>query len=233
MTKALRTAICLLVSIPLFSVLGPTAKAALHPLELPSVPADSPSFSAADNRLQLSLALGLRTVLPARAENDTPTAPKLNLVPPTILTGNPNLLVGNDAFHVISRERYHSWNIRPADDMRDEWDFFRRATTGPDNLERLSQLFDVDEKERPWSTTTTVHLMAPTNSWLVPFATIAHEVDVNEDLSRFGIGAGAMILFNKNVNFGAEIIRFSGDRSSTNDAFSSETRFWTRLQVEF
>jgi len=62
---------------------------------------------------------------------------------------------------------------------------------------------------------------------------MAHEVDVNEDFSRFGLGAGVMIIFNKNANFGAEIIRFSGDRSSTNDDFSSETQFLTRLQMEF
>jgi hypothetical protein len=111
----------------------------------------------------------------------------------------------------------------------------RRATAGPSTLERLGQMFEVEEQERRSSTITSVHVLAPTGGWLVPFMTVAHESDANADMARMGLGAGAMIKLGRQANLGAEVVHFGGggERSAGVDGFGKETRFFTRLQLQF
>jgi hypothetical protein len=113
-----------------------------------------------------------------------------------------------------------------------EWRFLRYGVLGPEGLDKFGEMFDVDETERPWSTTTNVHVLAPTHDWFVPFATVAHEVDSLDQFERYGFGGGTLINIDEHTTFGTEILYF-GDQSDYNDTLSRETRLIARLQIEF
>jgi hypothetical protein len=222
MVKARASVLCLLAAAVVL-LLGLRVRAGgLHRLELALLTTDNP----------------LPRTLPTHEELSHPPADSIHKL--TLAdaqpTSIPALLVGYRA-PVLEHAGYQNLDIRPSEDLRDQWNFMRRATSGPSALERLGSLFDVEEDERPWSTVTTVHILTSSHSdpgSLVPFATVAHEVDVNEDMSRIGIGAGAMLILSKHATLGAEVVHFgdSGDHAA-NDSFSTETRFLARLQLSF
>jgi hypothetical protein len=130
------------------------------------------------------------------------------------------------------RERTSDLNwIAPASSQTaKEWAFIRSEVVGPDELEALGDLFDVDEDERPWSDTTTVHVLAPTGGGFVPFVTVAHEVDSLDLYERYGLGGGAQISLGKNTTIGTELIYF-GDRLNSENA--KETRMMAHLEIQF
>jgi hypothetical protein len=163
------------------------------------------------------------------------TPRKLSIHPLEPVLPNTDFIVGGQAANVEFGPSDVTLRSNSPADMRAEIQFIRERITTPGFFDRLATLLDVDEVERPWSTTTTVHFMAaePARGKLVPFATLAHEIDVNEDFERLGIGAGAMIILQKNISLGAEVIYLGSDRSSLNAGFNREALFMSRLQIEF
>jgi hypothetical protein len=207
-------------------LLAKPTQAAVHPLDLHPIPTDNPiehslirhdiTSHDANTRIHHQLTLA--------ASQPTPIAA---------------LLVGYRS-SVLEHHQFQNLDVKPSEDLRDEWNFMRQATESPSVLEQLADRFDVQEEDRPWASTTTVHILSDPDArpgTLVPFATLAHEIDINEDYERIGIGAGAMIILGKNANIGAEIIHFGGGGNTgsdrANDLFSTETRFLARLQFSF
>jgi hypothetical protein len=225
MIKATASALCFAAVLLVLLLVNPV-QAAVHPLDLHLMYADNPPERS----------LGVHDISSQDANNALRHRLTLVASQPTAIAA---LLVGYRA-PVLEHHRFQNLDVKPSEDLRDEWNFMRRATSSPSALEHLAELFDVQEDDRPWATTTTVHILSSTDAapgTLVPFATLAHEVDINEDFERIGIGAGAMIILGKNANIGAEIIQFGGGGNTAsdraNDLFSTETRFLTRLQLSF
>jgi hypothetical protein len=215
------------------SVLAPVAGAAIHPGALTLAPGADTGFFAADSNMQLGLTLGLRS-------DSAPTttapvkAPKLSIAAPADVPFVPShdFVVGSEALRSFNAQAARG-QARPPADFRPEWDFIERQVAGPGIIERLGDMLDVDEQERPWATTTTVHFLAPSGGLLLPFATLAHQIDADEDFERFGLGAGAMLILDKHATLGAEVIYYGADHASSNSGFNRETQFLARLQIEY
>jgi hypothetical protein len=123
-----------------------------------------------------------------------------------------------------------TWRSPASTHFAEESAFLRSIVVGPDFLDALAERFDVADDERPWSTTTTVHVLATTKDWLVPFATLAYELDSVETYDRFGLGGGLEFKFDDNTTLGGEAIYF-GDR--VDDALPRETRFLAKFEIDF
>ncbi len=123
-----------------------------------------------------------------------------------------------------------TWRSPASTHFEEESAFLRSIVVGPDFLDALAERFDVNDDERPWSTTTTVHVLASTKDWLVPFATLAYELDSVETYDRFGLGGGLEFKFDNNTTLGGEAIYF-GDR--VDDALPRETRFLAKFEIDF
>jgi hypothetical protein len=123
-----------------------------------------------------------------------------------------------------------TWRAPASTNFEAESAFLRTMVVGPDFLDGLAERFDVNDDERPWSTTTTVHMLASTKDFFEPFATFAYEEDSVETYDRLGMGGGLQFRFDDNTTLGAEAIYFS-DRVS--DALPRETRFLAKFELDF
>ncbi len=157
-------------------------------------------------------------------------APELSLRPTGIIAYTDFTIGRQSLAKLRQRTSDLNWRMPASTNTAKEWAFIRREVIGPEGLDALAEMFDVDEEERPWSDTTTVHVLAPTGNWFVPFATVAHEVDSLDNYDRLGIGGGAQMTIGKDMTVGTELIYF-GER--LNDANVRETRLLTRLQIQF
>ncbi|MCL2648564.1 MAG: hypothetical protein FWD61_16420 [Phycisphaerales bacterium] len=119
--------------------------------------------------------------------------------------------------------------------LHDEADSIRDRVSSPGFFDRLANLFEVDEVERAWDTTTTVHFLVaePAVGQFTPFATVAHQVDVNDIAERMGIGCGLLYKLSKNISVASEAVYLGSDRTLGNSGFNSEAIFMARLQIEY
>jgi hypothetical protein len=107
------------------------------------------------------------------------------------------------------------------------------APPAPSALDRVGKLLNLEETQRPWSTTTTLQLQAPMKGAVEPFIAVAHESHVTDDRARIGYGAGARIKVGRNASFATEVLHFSGETAALNSSFAAETRAMVRFQIEF
>jgi hypothetical protein len=111
----------------------------------------------------------------------------------------------------------------------------RLPAPADDPLEALGNAFDVQEDERPWSTTTSIRLQAKQGDGIgqwVPFLSVAREVGSVEDRERLGIGGGLAYYFAPNASFASELLYF-GDRGNSNNAWERETRITLAFRIDF
>lgn len=158
----------------------------------------------------------------------SPEIARLKLTPPNHLLPASNLLVGVDS--VPALPDLNAVAATP-DDLA-EWNLLRYSVTGPQGLDALGDMLDMDETERPWSTTTTVHLLAKFGTPVVPFFSVAHEVDALDNFDRFGLGGGMLYQLTPNAAITTEILYFN-DQSNYNETLSRETRMMARLEIDF
>jgi len=124
----------------------------------------------------------------------------------------------------------------PPTQLSDIVEKLRLATkSGMGPFDALGNIFDVQDSERPWSTTTSVRLQAKTdeglNRW-VPFASVAREVAAVEDRERLGAGGGMAYHVTTDSAFFTEVLYF-GDRMNSGNAWDRETRFTLGFQFSF
>ena len=173
------------------------------------------------------------------AANLSPEAPRLSLELPTASVAPFPLgfLVGESVIELdstrLSHAIYYEWNSHlPQAGLLPTLMHFN---SDADPLDALGELFDIDQSDRPWSSTTTVHLLAlggDVLGRLVPFASVAHEVDSLDAFERIGIGGGAQFRISSHATFNAELLHF-GDQSGYNATLSRETRFLARIEIDF
>ena len=171
----------------LIVLMAARVQAASPPLELSVVPAGRAGSSAADNLLQANLMGVIRGVL-----HRLPVAPasfRLTLGEATVPITLPNFMVGQGALRSLAIDTSQGWQTRPSFELREQWDFLRRQAAGPSPFERLVRMFDVEETDRPWLTTTLVRLLAGRGA-LIPYAALEREIDVDEDFERYGLVPG-------------------------------------------
>ncbi len=209
--------------------------AAVVPLEnglaAPELPADLTGISLENGLPQL--AIGTAQSLAPAVSHHTPQAraPELSLRPsPGLITYSDFTLGRTSLAKLRQRTSDLNWRMPASSNTAHEWAFIRREVIGAEGLDALGEMFDVNEEERPWSDTTTVHVLAPTGNWFVPFATVAHEVDSLDTYDRYGLGGGAQMTIGKNTTLGTELIYF-GER--LNDANVRETRVMAHLEIQF
>jgi hypothetical protein len=216
------------------SVVSGTARASVEPLSAdlaaPQLPEDlsAAMLSGGETSLQVGT-VGIEAGPPLHKAAARP--PELTLRPTPGLIVYHDFMIGHTSLTKL-RERTNDLNwVAPASsNTAQEWAFIRREVVGPEGLEALGDMFDVDEDERPWSDTTTVHVLAPTGGGFVPFVTVAHEVDSLDLYDRYGLGGGAQITIGKNTTLGTELIYF-GDRLNSENA--KETRMMAHLEIQF
>jgi hypothetical protein len=186
-----------------------------------------------DPQLEVGGELGVK-VLHRPAPAPTVTVPELSLKPsPTAHTSvYTEFTVGrlSAAAFTPDRPNNFAWRAPASTHFATESRFLRDEVVGPDLLDSLAERFDVNDDERPWSTTTTVHMLASTKDWLVPFATLAYEEDSLETYDRFGLGGGIQFNLDEHTTFGAEAIYF-GDH--VNDSLNRETRVLAKFEIDF
>jgi hypothetical protein len=132
----------------------------------------------------------------------------------------------------------HAWMADPTEvpstDERADAMALMAPVPGSD-LETLGRYFDVAESDRPWSATTSVHLLGNTGlgsgQW-VPFASVAREVAMSDEEERLGYGGGLSYYTTDKMSIGTELLYF-GSRGDSNDAFEKESRMMLQLQWEF
>jgi len=157
----------------------------------------------------------------------------LRISPPSQITPEVAFLVGSDSVPYSPEKALDVTSGKvPSTNQADDYRFIRYGVLGPQGLDKLGEMFDLDETERPWSTTTNVHVLAPLEEPVVPFMSVAYETDSLDEYDRFGIGGGAKINFTKDVSFSTEVLYF-GDHSDYNETLSRETRMLARLEIEF
>jgi len=198
----------------------------------PDIPTDLTGTGAfADPRLEVGGEIGV--MVPHRAAPAAETVPHLSLktsgVPRT--TVYPDFAVGSDLLTTHREQPNSVTGIVPASThLATQSAFIRTEVEGLGFLDALAQRFDINDDERPWSTTTTVHMLSSTTDFLAPFATLAYEEDSLEEYQRFGLGGGLQLNLDSHTTFGAEAFYF-GDR--LNDTMSRETRFLAKFEIDF
>ncbi|HUO07391.1 MAG TPA: hypothetical protein VM008_03755 [Phycisphaerae bacterium] len=141
--------------------------------------------------------------------------------------------VGRHGLGPIQPERPNtfSWRAPASTRFAAESSFIRSLVVGQDFFDSFCERFDLqDDDERPWSTTTTVHVLSSTDDWLAPFATLAYEEDSLENNDRIGLGGGLQFRFDRNTTLGGEAIYFA---DHPNDSLPRETRFLAKFEIDF
>ena len=163
-------------------------------------------------------------VLPSFAEGIS--APQLTLQPPSIPTSAGLPSIGGDPAGVTPPAPSST------PDLAIDWGALQ-STLAPAPGESLLPDLDVLESERPWSTTTTVHLMNERDlHTFIPFVSIAREVDSLDIAQRFGLGGGTLFRIDPHASFSAEML-YLEDRLMQNPMFAPETRAFLRFQIDF
>jgi hypothetical protein len=224
----------LLAAVLAASVVSVAAQASVEPISTDLQPPQLPENLSAAMLTggDPSLRLGTTTVnLSQSAHQAAAQAPKLSLRPTPGLIVYHDFLIGHTPLAKFrQRTSDLNWVAPASSNTAKEWAFIRSEVIGPEGLDALSEMFDVDEDERPWSDTTTVHVLAATGGGFVPFVTVAHEVDSLDVYDRYGLGGGAQITVGKNTTLGTELIYF-GDRLNNENA--RETRMMAHLEIQF
>ncbi len=231
----MRKAVTLLAALVAGTCFSGLASASVGPSLSDEAPSDLPSelssvSALVDPRLEVGGEVGILVQHP-NVQAHRVVAPTLTLHPSLAHT------IIYTEFTVGHVGRFHpeqpntfTWRSPASTHFEAESDFLRSIIVGPDLLDALAERFDVNDDERPWSTTTTVHMLATTKDWLVPFATLAYELDSVETYDRFGLGGGLEFKFNDNTTLGGEAIYF-GDR--VEDTLPRETRFLAKFEIDF
>jgi hypothetical protein len=124
----------------------------------------------------------------------------------------------------------------PTTQNRDDVELLRSAHTGGTSFfDTLGNFFDVGAEDvRPWSTTTSVHLLAGQQAVgaLVPFASFAREEAALQDRDRIGLGGGMAYYVAPGASIASEMLYF-GDRGNSNDTWERETRFSLQFSIQF
>jgi hypothetical protein len=199
--------------------------------DLPNEISSAPALS--DTRLEVGGEIGL--IVPHHPKNDHQLlVPHLTLGPTssghtTIYT---EFAVGRHDLSPIQPERPNTfaWRAPASTRFAAESTFIRSLVVGQDFLDALCERFDLqDDDERPWSTTTTVHVLS-SKDWIAPFATLAYEEDSLEINDRIGIGGGLQFKFDRNTTLGGEAIYFA---DHPDDELPRETRFLAKFEIDF
>ncbi len=156
-----------------------------------------------------------------------PRKVELSIKPNGHLNAYSDFAVGINSLAMLRRYSDPILHIAPPSSRTaEQWNFIQSLVVGPDFWDAVGNMFDVTEDERPWSDTTSVHVLAPTGNPFIPFATVAYEIDSIEVYDRIGLGGGAQIALDKNITLGADLIYF-GDR--LDETTSHETHAMARL----
>ncbi|MGN6368728.1 MAG: hypothetical protein ACTHN5_10735 [Phycisphaerae bacterium] len=234
----MRKAASFLAAVVAGTCFSTVASASVGPLLSNQSPADLPSdLSAAavpiDPQLEVGGEVGILRRHP-NLEAHTVVVPTLSLRPGSgHITIYTEFTVGRIGQFRPEQPNTFTWRSPASTHFEDESRFLRSVVVGKDFFETLGERFDMlDDDERPWSTTTTVHMLASTKDWLTPFATLAYEEDSLEAEDRFGLGGGIQFNFdrNRNTTFGTEVIYF-GDH--VNASLPRETRFLAKFEIDF
>jgi hypothetical protein len=224
----------LLAAVVVGSILCTTTQASVGPQPPLSdaLPTDLTATGAfSDPRLEVGGEIGV--IVPHRAAPAFASIPHLSLKAPALprTTVYADFAVGSDLL-TSHQERSNAvtWVVPASTHLAAQSAFIRTEVVGPGFLDALAERFDINDDERPWSTTTTVHMLSSTTDFVAPFATLAYEEDSLEEYQRFGLGGGLQLNLDTHTTFGAEAFYF-GDR--LNDTMSRETRFLAKFEIDF
>jgi hypothetical protein len=208
-------------------------------LNPPQLSIDAPSVFLPSSDSQFSIDETQTSVFPKDIDSNAfptstmidPKKVELSMRPTGHFDAYPDFAVGENSLKAAHHPSDPMlWTAPPSSRSAEQWEFMQKLVLGPDFWDKVGDMFDVNDDERPWSTTTSVHVLAPTGNPFVPFATVAYEVDSIEVYDRIGLGGGAQISLSKNITLGADLVYF-GDR--LNETTSQETRAMARLEIQF
>jgi len=144
----------------------------------------------------------------------------LTLQPPTTLSTPPTLILGTSRRVDLSQPA----GLRETPIER---------IAPPDWLDRLANVFDVQDVVWPTGTTDSVHFQYKNGlrRW-VPYVSSLFDVDEPDAHERYGLGAGATYRFTPNLRFDMELQYLQGT-GDVNPALRDETRGFALFTISF